>query len=252
MQRDIDKYTQDYLANSYDFENIMVSFRRKKVLNFLGYYKAKNILEIGCGSDSIANYYKKFESFCIVEPSKIFAEKAQKDLSRFENIRVINDFVESKLVELRTQRFDFIILSSLLHEVVNPEAFLKDIFSLCNPNTILHINVPNAYSFHLLWAYQSGLISALGDLTHTAKNLQQHTTFSLTSLIDFVNQANGGGGVTIMDKGSYLIKPFNHRKMQECMQNGVIDENLLLGLDKMIDYLPDFGAEIFVNCKVCV
>ncbi|WP_243555230.1 hypothetical protein [Helicobacter cinaedi] len=39
-----------------------------------------------------------------------------------------------------------------------------------------------------------GRIPALGGLTHTAKNLQQHTTFSLASLIDFVNKTNGGGG----------------------------------------------------------
>ena len=250
MQRDIDKYTQDYLASSYDFESIMVSFRRKKVLEFLESYNAKHILEIGCGSDSIANHYKNFESFCIVEPSKVFAEKAQKDSKGAKNIQVINDFVESKLIELKTQKFDFIILSSLLHEVINPESFLKDIFSLCDSDTLLHINVPNAYSFHLLWAYQSGLIPALGGLTHTAKNLQQHTTFSLASLIDFVNKTNGGGGVTIMDKGSYFIKPFNHKKMQECMQNGIIDENLLLGLDKMTEYLPEFGAEIFVNVRL--
>ena len=38
--------------------------------------------------------------------------------------------------------------------------------------------------------------------------------------------------------------------MQECMQNRIIDENLLLGLDKMTEYLPEFGAEIFLNCKV--
>ena len=106
MQRDIDKYTQDYLASSYDFESIMVSFRRKKVLEFLESYNAKHILEIGCGNDSIMNYYKDFETFCIVEPSKVFAEKAQKDSKDAKNIQVINDFVESKLIELKTQKFD--------------------------------------------------------------------------------------------------------------------------------------------------
>lgn len=194
MQRDIIQYEQEYFRQMQEFGSVMVSFRRKKVLEFLESYNAKHILEIGCGSDSIVNYYKDFETFCIVEPSKVFAEKAQKDSKGNKNIQVINDFVESRLTELKTQKFDFIILSSLLHEVINPESFLKDIFSLCDSNTLLHINVPNAYSFHLLWAYQSGLIPALGGLTHTAKNLQQHTTFSLTSLMDFVNKTNGGGG----------------------------------------------------------
>ena len=250
MQRDIEKYTQDYLSHSYDFETIMVSFRRKKVLEFLQTFKARRVLEIGCGQDSIMNYYKEFESFSIVEPSHTFAAQAREDCKDIHNVVVINDFVENRLDELREQKFDFIILSSLLHEVSNPRAFLQDIFSLCDSQTILHINVPNAHSFHLLWAYEGGLIPTLGSLTHTAKSLQQSTTFTLASLVDFITESNGGGGVSIMNKGSYFIKPFNHKKMSECMQHKIIDEALLQGLDKMIEHCPELGAEIFVNCQI--
>ncbi len=41
MQRDIDKYTKDYLSQSYDFEKNMVFFHRNKVLEFLKFYKAQ-------------------------------------------------------------------------------------------------------------------------------------------------------------------------------------------------------------------
>ena len=46
------------------------------------------------------------------------------------------------------------------------------------------------------------------------------------------------------------MKPFNHAKMTKLMNLGIIDENLLSGLNKLAKYFPDNGAEIFVNCKL--
>ena len=52
-----------------------------------------------------------------------------------------------------------------------------------------------------------------------------------------------------MSKGSYFIKPFNHKKMAELLELEIIDKQLLVGLDNMIKYFPENGAEIFVNCR---
>ncbi|HIC9381853.1 TPA: hypothetical protein ACW5FN_001701, partial [Campylobacter jejuni] len=67
----------------------------------------------------------------------------------------------------------------------------------CIKETIIHINVPNSNSFHLLWAYESGLINKLGNLTNTAIKFQQNTTFDLNKLTQFVKNHIGGGGVYI-------------------------------------------------------
>ncbi|HEC1775621.1 TPA: hypothetical protein R1726_001570, partial [Campylobacter lari] len=60
MKRNIEQYTQSYINKEHSFEEIMVYYRRKKVLEILNKYNPKNILEIGCGLDSIFNYYKNF------------------------------------------------------------------------------------------------------------------------------------------------------------------------------------------------
>ena len=112
-------------------------------------------------------------------------------------------------------------------------------------NTILHINVPNCKSFHLLWAYESGLIKQIGGLTDRAKQLQQNSTFDLESLERLANDFD----LKILDKGSYFIKPFNHSKMEQCIKYNLIDQKLLDGLDAMIKYMPQLGCEIFVNCR---
>ncbi|EHT8405649.1 TPA: hypothetical protein RJ335_000877, partial [Campylobacter jejuni] len=57
MKRDIKQYTKNYTSKEHDFEEIMVYYRRKKVLEILNKYNPRNILEIGCGMDSIFNYY---------------------------------------------------------------------------------------------------------------------------------------------------------------------------------------------------
>ncbi|EAH4654073.1 methyltransferase domain-containing protein [Campylobacter jejuni] len=227
----------------------MVYYRRKKVLEILNKYNPKNILEIGCGMDSIFNYYKNFNKAIIIEPSDAFYNKAISDFKEKDNIEIFNDFLENITKTLKNNNFDFIICSSLLHEVNNPDSFLKDILKICIKETIIHINVPNSNSFHLLWAYESGLINKLGNLTNTAIKFQQNTTFDLNKLTQFVKNHIGGGGC-ILDSGSYFIKPFNHSKMSLCLENKIIDEKLLDGLYKLNDYMHEFGAEIFVNIRI--
>lgn len=242
--RDIEKYTDTYLHH--DFEDTMVKIRRKKVLEILNQYKPKNILEIGCGMQSIYDFYKDYDSFTVVEPSKHFCGVISKSENYNSRITIVNDFVENQIDSLKNREYDFIILSCLLHEVSEPLIFLKSVKNLCGDKTLFHINVPNCDSFHLLWAYKSGLIEKLGTLTPTAKNLQQNTTFNLPSLIKIVSDL----GFSVIEEGSYFIKPFNHSKMSKLMEESIIDEKLLDGLYDMVEYFPNNGAEIFVNCKV--
>lgn len=197
MKRNIKQYTKNYTSKEHDFEEIMVYYRRKKVLEILNKYNPKNILEIGCGMDSIFNYYKNFNKATIIEPSDAFYNKVISDFKEKDNIEIFNDFLENITKTLKNNNFDFIICSSLLHEVNNPDSFLKDILKMCIKETIIHINVPNSNSFHLLWAYESGLINKLGNLTNTAIKFQQNTTFDLNKLTQFVKNHIGGGGVYI-------------------------------------------------------
>lgn len=244
LERDIEKYTKDYLCH--DFEDIMVKFRRNNVLQVFNDYKPKNILEIGCGMQSLFDFYNDYETFTVIEPSKKFCENILKSTKMNTRISVINDYLENQVNFLRSKSFDFILCSCLLHEVEKPECFLQDIKQICNSKTILRIDVPNNKSFHLLWAYESGLLNHIGDLTKTSIKMQQYSTFDIDSLSKIVLKE----GFNILDKGSYFIKPFNHKKMAELLELEIIDKQLLIGLDNLIKYFPENGAEIFVNCRL--
>ena len=242
--RDIIQYTEDYM--NHDFEDIMVHYRRKKVLEILNTYKPKNILEIGCGVQSIFDFYDGYRQFTVIDPSKFFCDKIKQSDKYTSNVSVINDFLENQVEELSQNNYDFIILSSLLHEVVDPIQLLSCVRAICDRQTIIHINVPNSESFHLLWAYKAGMIQRIGDLTDSAKRFQQNTTFNMQGLTQMLVKLN----YIIIDKGSYFIKPFNHTKMQCLLNNGIIDKRLLDGLYDLTEYFPDNAAEIYVNCKI--
>ncbi len=241
--RDIEKYTKDY--NNSDFEHVLVTYRRKKVLEILNSYKPKNIIEVGCGNDSIFNHYKDYDSFTVVEPSLEFCNVARQSLNYNDKITLINGFLEDTFTKCIGNDYDFIIVSGLLHEVPNPDLLLSTVKKLCTSKTVIHVNVPNSKSFHLLWAFKAGLIPNTEIKTKLAEKLQRNTIFDMEKLVKTVEN----NGFTILEKGSYFIKPFNHEKMQQLIENNYIDNNLLNGLYDLIEYLPEFGAEIFVNLR---
>jgi 2-polyprenyl-3-methyl-5-hydroxy-6-metoxy-1,4-benzoquinol methylase len=181
--RDIIKYTGDYLND--DFEKTQVIIRRNIILEILNEYKPRNILEIGCGMQSLFEFYHSFDSFTIIEPSDVFCNTAKKSPYYNNTIHIINGFFENVYPSqhpVKSEKFDFIVVNSLLHEVPEPEIFLLCVKNICHDDTIVHFNVPNEKSFHLLWALESGLISKLDMLSDTAKNYQMTSTFNMEKI----------------------------------------------------------------------
>ena len=139
-----------------------------------------------------------------------------------------------------------VICSSLLHEVEKPEVLLKAIFSVCNESTIVHINVPNAKSFHRILAYESGMIKNVHDMSKRNIELQQNRVFDIETVAELVR----GCGGTMIDSGTYFVKPFTHKQMLDLLEEKIIDEDVLNGFYTMTKYMPDLGSELYVTCKL--
>lgn len=95
QERNIEQYTEDYMHH--DFESVMVKYRRKNVLKILNKFKPKRILEIGCGCESIFNYYNQYDEFTVVEPSSQFCDIAKKSNKCTSKVEIINGFLEEKV-----------------------------------------------------------------------------------------------------------------------------------------------------------
>jgi ubiquinone/menaquinone biosynthesis C-methylase UbiE len=240
MTRDLIDYSTKYLG---PFEEIQVLYRRKKVLEIIQLYQPKTILEVGCGKDSLVNYIDpvSFKKFYIIEPIADFLNSAVS--VNYPNVIRLNNLIEN--IDNIEESFDLIIVSSLLHEVIDPLLILKEINRFSDSNTIIHINVPNALSFHRLLAMEAGLIDSVYDYSGTQLLLQQHHTFDLEILSKLTESA----GFQIIDKGSYFVKPFTHSQMQKLVDDKIVDSKVLDGFYHMIKYLPEYGSEIFINVK---
>ena len=244
--RDLGDYQFQY--KDQPFERFFILFRKRKIKEILQQYKHDCLLEIGCGLDPIFNTIDSYRTLFIVEPAHLFYEKAIEDLQRLDrksDVAIINKLIENCFMDFENVKFDFVLLSSLLHEIANPTEFLSKIRAMISSDTMIHINVPNARSFHRLLAVQMGLIKDEFQRSERNNQFQQHAIYDLDMLCGFVEN----NGFKVVDKGTFSFKPFTHLQMENMIQAGLITEQMLEGFYKMEKYLPGLGSEIFVNVK---
>jgi 2-polyprenyl-3-methyl-5-hydroxy-6-metoxy-1,4-benzoquinol methylase len=245
MDRDINDYQTRYVQQA--FEPWMVRFRKRKIREILSRYQHETLLEVGCGLESIFLEIESYKRLVVVEPGETFYSKAMADRANKpgRDITVIRGLLESVRGMLAEESFDFILLSGLLHEVANPDEILATLYGLCRPDTVVHINVPNAQSFHRLLAVEMGLIPNAFQKSELNLQLQHHTVYDLERL----RAAVTGQGFEVIEHGSYLIKPFTHAQMQTLLDSGLMTERMLEGLYGMEKHMPGLGSEIFVNVR---
>lgn len=240
--RNISDYENEYLKP--DFEKYQVIQRRKKVLDSI--YGRKKILEIGCGIDPMFKYIDwEVDVYKVFEPGGKFIDNAKKvarDIGK-EILFINKPFTAED--DTDGLEYDAVICSGLLHEVENPAELLENICMVSNKETLIHINVPNANSFHRLLAKEMKLISDTKQFSERNVKLQQNTVFDMDSLKSLCGEA----GLVVESCGSYFVKPFAHFQMKQMMDEGIIDERVLDGLYSMTKYMPELGSEIYVNCR---
>lgn len=240
-QQAIEAYQGAYSASS--FEVIQAQYRKRLLLELLETHQPKRILEVGCGWDTIANSWQGFEHLCIVEPGSEFAQKARQDTAHNTKISVVQHFLED--ADLQAGDYDLILLSSLLHEVPDVEAFMLSAKALCSAETLVHVNVPNAKSMHRLLALEMGLIDTLYAPSELQKTFNQPRIFDLQSLKTLADLT----GFEVVSEGSFFMKPFTHAQMHTLAQTGFANQAMLDGLWALTKHFPENGSEIYINLK---
>lgn len=238
--RNIDRYTRDYLELPFEAEQ--VRYRQKQIREILDRYPHHTCLEVGCGLHSIAEVLSPDDQLTIVEPSDHFFQNASQQYRDRKTVTLIQGELEAVAARL-SPAFDFICVSSLLHELEQPLDFLQCIHAICKPETVVHINVPNANSLHRELAVAMGLIQSVEEASETQKRMQQSRCFSEETLVRFVESA----GFRVVDKGGYFIKPFTHGQMQRMLDAGILTKAMLDGFYALAKKWPGLGSEIYVN-----
>lgn len=242
MKRDLEKYLIDY--KELPFERIQEHYRKKKIIEWLGKYKniKINILEIGCGEDSIFNHWSHEGNKIIVEPIKelLYSEKNNLD---GKNIEKINSRIEEVIINF-DKFFDIVILSSLIHEIENPVHFLSLVKDTVKKNGKILVVTNNKQSIHRILGVNLGLLTNLNSKTDTEKIMQQKTgAFSKIDLEILVK--NCEMKITRIETFSPKILP--HSMMKDALDSGCIDEKFLDQMYALIQWIPDFGSEIIME-----
>ena len=228
------------------FEVIQARYRKKMLLSLLQKTIPKNLLEVGCGWDSIANHWQEFDHCTIIEPGKQFAEQARLALVGIPGITVIEQFLEDVSPILSKKKFDLILLSGLLHEVPDPLRVLEEVKVYCHAKTIVHVNVPNATSMHRLLAVEMEIMSDIYQPSALQQQLKQPRIFDINQLVSLSKEA----GFQVVETGSYFVKPFTHKQMIDLMNQGILTTLMLDGFWGLSKYFPDAGSEIFANLSL--
>lgn len=134
----------------------------------------------------------------------------------------------------------------MLHEVEDAELILRGLANACTGDTVVHINVPNANSFHRILAKNSRMMDDVHEFSERNRQLQQHRVFDIKSLTTEVEKM----GFSVCESGSYFLKPFTHAQMFRMMEDHIIGEEVLDGLYAITDSLQEYGSEIYVNAKL--
>lgn len=243
--RDLSRYAEVY--DGLPFEGVQVEYRRLAVLERLAASGARRILEVGCGREPLARHVDAFDAWTIVEPAAAFARRAVQLTASDARVRVVTATIEAAVTGRRfvAGDFDFIVLSSLLHEVPDPARVLRGVRALCTPATRVHCNVPNAGSFHRELAVAMGLIPAVDTPSAQQVALQQRRIYDAASLESLVTAA----GFRPIARGGYLLKPFTHAQMQALVTGGTIDRAMLDGLYRLGKKFPALASEIWVDAE---
>ena len=249
--KSIENYTTTYITDDFEIK-YQVFYRRKRVLEIMEKYPHQRVLEIGCGMEPLAGWVHDFDEYVIVEPSEKFVEHAKATLDASKKVEIIQGCFEDCLDKLSARNFDFIIISSLLHEVENPEAFMEALTKIVRDESVIHINVPNASSFHRVLALESGLITSLYEKSGKDEIYGHKIVFDMDSLQKFIRNTVRKHGLkeVFLDTGGISIKPFTHRQMEMCLKNDIFDERILDGLYHMVKYMPELASEIYVNLRI--
>jgi protein-L-isoaspartate O-methyltransferase len=237
--RDFHKYEDDYLE--LPFERHMEKFRFMKIseiIKKLNFRPGATALEIGAGVSSPISELSKDFIVTSLEPIETLYKK---NTEKFPEINFINETLDSYSNHTKLQ-FDFILLSSVLHEMPKPLEALKQIRNLLTPKGYCVINVPNNRSLHRILGKELGILKDLDSLTDTEIKMQQSKNYSTKSLTDLVWTS----GMEIEMVTTWFIKPNSHANMQEAIDSGNLTSQDLEDLYEISRLFPQYGSEIFM------
>lgn len=240
------RYGERYEAEhqkAFSFEAVLSATRRAQAIRYIQEHPHRSVLEIGCGPMPLFTDVVEYEQYVVVEPITAFAANAAHIAERYPGVTVIEGFIEHAAAAgpIKEMRFDCIILSGVLHEVPDPVRVLRAIGQLSGRETTVYISTPNMKSVHRLLAREMGLISDIAEPSALDIRFSRPHRFHRQSLCTLLENH----GFEVLRFATYFIKPFTNEQMEAMIDQGIVDRSIVQGLERLVRYMPDLGAEMY-------
>jgi SAM-dependent methyltransferase len=183
------------------------------------YLVGKNVLDYGCGADSLLKTFLKYgtKSYDCYDP-----------------------YIEG-MNTLPTKKYDVIVCFCVLEEVEDPQTTIKEMISLLNPKGKIIIQVPNSYSLNRMMGVYNGFLDNCFELDYADMEQGHKRYYDIISLHKELNQL-----LSISVNFFVGFKPLPLYDMDK------IDSKFYPQMQKLIDEidLEKYCAEIMVICDV--
>jgi len=245
-----DSYFSEYTkqVENGGFEKDLILIRRENIMRSLSRHPHDRMLEVGCGLEPLSMFVEDFSKLTIVEPLYAFAENAKKLTDNDKRVSVVSGKIEDVCDLVKHDEYDFIVMSSMLHETHNQAGVLQAVYRLCNKDTVVYIDVPNKNSFHRLIGVVMGVIKSLDDESEMDKLLNHSRRFDIESLRRLVAEHF----FTIERQWTFFIKPFSHLQMEKMLKADIINYATIDGLCGIVEHFPDHGSSIAMEVKALI
>lgn len=224
------------------FEYWVTTVRHEVAVRMMLERLPRQILEVGPGPDPIFRRYDgAFERYVVMDPRDNYGVSIGEIITASgRSVETMKNRVEDS--DLPDGSFDYVLLSSIIHEVENPEEVLWAARRLCSLGGIVLINVPNVNSLHMLLGVEMGLVGTVFDMTEVAVKFGRPTRFNMERLVGMVEDC----GFAVLRKGSYLLKPFSNDIMFK-----IVTPEMVEGLVRLVERFPENGCELYVEASPC-
>lgn len=240
---------KDYQRKLIDhpLERTIEAYRRKQVLESIFAQSGDgfaNALEVGIGLKGVLSEVLIRKTATVVEPISDFV--IQDRLRKYScPVVYVESTLEDYLADENSQEenyFDLIVLSSVLHELQDPEYALKGLRRLLAAGGVIVVVVPNKYSIHRLLGLALGMTKSLGEKTSTELRMGQRGAYSLDTLEQELSKA----GFTTTQARTFFPKFLSSAQIQSSLDAAKLSEDFLDLSFQHSEAFEPYGSEILM------
>lgn len=173
----------------------------------------------------------------VVDGSQCMLQKASKRVKN-RNVNFKYGLFENiKEIEI----YDYIFCSYVLEHVIDPDEILKICYRALKKGGKLCITVPNAKALSRQMAVNMGLLESVYQLTDNDIAHGHRRVFDLKLLTETIGKSR----FELLTVGGTFVKQFADFQLNKMIQEGIIGEQQLKGMQKLAEIYPEISGSIY-------